>query len=447
MRKATSYVLASGEKPVMFDTRVLSLPAILLAVIIASIPAAGLAETVEDWLKGDNMTGDWGGVRSKLHEAGVDPTGSFVGEFAGNPTGGRRQGASYDHEIDFGADFDLEKLLQLHGTTFHFLLAEYAGKSLSDDRIGNLFQVQEVFDGKPDTRLANLSIEQNLSDGGVNIKVGRFSAGDDFALVDVAKNFQSGGIQPVPAALTMNSGFTTAPIPSWGGRIKTKLSDTVFVQAGAYEVNPTLAEPSNGFKLSTSGATGAIVPVEIDWNPTNPVLKLPGEYRFGGYYDSSDVKDISSAVDEAAPTRHGRWGLYFLGQQAVYREAANSSRGLTVFAGGEFGDPFTAEIEWFLEAGLVYQGTFAGRDNDTVNLAIVRGWINNRLIDAQEDADRLHPDSEVVQSAETVIELNYGAEITPWFTLRPGFQFVFDAGGYDNVPTAVVLGLQSSVTF
>ena len=120
---------------------------------------------------------------------------------------------------------------------------------------------------------------------------------------------------------------------------------------------------------------------------------------------------------------------------------------MTVFAGGEFGDPFTAEIEWFLEAGLVYQGTFAGRDNDTVNLALVRGWINNRLIDAQEDADQLHPDSEVVQSAETVIELNYGAEITPWFTLRPGFQFVFDPGGYDNVQTAVVFGLQSSVTF
>ena len=56
----------------------------------------------------------------------------------------------------------------------------------------------------------------------------------------------------MPAALTLNGGFTTAPVSSWGGRIKTKLSDTLYVQAGAYEVNPTLVKPRSSRAMASS---------------------------------------------------------------------------------------------------------------------------------------------------------------------------------------------------
>ena len=48
-------------------------------------------------------------------------------------------------------------------------------------------------------------------------------------------------------------------------------------------------EPANGFKLGTSGATGAIVPSEVGWQPRFGADRLPGHYKIGGYYDTSEA--------------------------------------------------------------------------------------------------------------------------------------------------------------
>lgn len=48
---------------------------------------------------------------------------------------------------------------------------------------------------------------------------------------------------------------------------------------GVYEQNPSNTESGNGFKLSGSGAEGAVLPVEIVWQPHFD--GLPGEYRAG----------------------------------------------------------------------------------------------------------------------------------------------------------------------
>jgi porin len=144
---------------------------------------------------------------------------------------------------------------------------------------------------------------------------------------------------------------------------------------------------------------------------------------------------------------HGRWGIYLMGQQKIYREPNNAARGLTAFGGVVFGDSQTAEIQWFVEAGLVYQGTFPGRDDDTINLGFAYGHINGRLINAQKNANKEEPDSEVEQSAETVIELNYAAQIAPWFLLSPGMQVIINPGADNHTPTALVLGLKTNLTF
>ena len=94
-----------------------------------------------------------------------------------------------------------------------------------------------------------------------------------------------------------------------------------------------------------------------------------------------------------------------------------------------------------LEGGLVYQGTFAGRDDDSVSLGVAYGHINGRLINAQKNA------SEVEQSGEAVIELNYAAAVTPFFQLTPNLQIIVNPGADSDVPTALVLGLRSAVTF
>lgn len=63
--------------------------AICVTVLFSLTPVTGSAQSLESWLKGDKMTGDWGGLRSDLQKRGIDFSASYVGEITGNPTGGR----------------------------------------------------------------------------------------------------------------------------------------------------------------------------------------------------------------------------------------------------------------------------------------------------------------------------------------------------------------------
>jgi porin len=417
--------------------------AVLLALGIV-IPAQADEQAV--WLAGDSLTGDWGGLREQWKGMGIEPWAEFTAEMAGNPVGGQRQGFRYAQELDFGVNLDLDKLAGLKGTAFHLTFSEWAGHSLSEDRIGNIFAVQEVFNGPSDFRISNLSLEQTLLDDHLNLKVGRIGANDDFAVIDVACNFQNGAFCDIPGSLGENSGFPTSPTVGWGGRIRVAL-DELYAQAGAYEVNPTLQSSSNSWQFGIKGATGAFVPVEVGWNPAAGPFGLAGQYRLGGYYDSSDVEDVTSEITGSGKMWSGRWGLWALGQQQVYREPGSTSRGLTVFGGFVLGDSHTAAIRWFVEGGLVYFGTFPGRDDDTVSLGVAYGHINGRTINAEKNANKDEPGSEVEQSGEAVIELNYAAQVTPFFHVTPNLQIIVNPGADSDVPTALVLGLRSAVTF
>src|SRR6516162_7284348 len=134
-----------------------------------------------DWLQQPYMTGDWGGVRTKLEDEGISLRAHYISETAGNPTGGLQQATQYAQQIDFGADLDLEKLAKLKGGQIHVTFSDRAGNSLSDLDLGALAEVQEIFGSGQDFRLAILTYEQSLFDDKLDIKGGWLNVGDDFA--------------------------------------------------------------------------------------------------------------------------------------------------------------------------------------------------------------------------------------------------------------------------
>ena len=70
-----------------------------------------------------------------------------------------------------------------------------------------------------------------------------------------------------------------------------------------------------------------------------------------------------------------------------------------------YAHPDTALLQYFWEAGLLYRGTFAGRVQDTVGLAVNQSRISSQLISAEKAAGGV-----AVQSAETDIELKLGLQ-------------------------------------
>jgi len=416
----------------------------LAGVLFATVARA---QSQDGWLQQDYMTGDWGGARTKLEAEGVTLRAHYLSETAGNPTGGLKQATQYAQQIDFGADLDMGKLASIPGGQIHVTFSDRAGNSLSDLDLGALAEVQEVFGGGQNFRLAILAYEQSLFDDKLDLKGGWINVGDDFATSPLYCYFQNNAFCGNPVSVTLDAGFSTFPVSSWGGIAKFQPRSDLYLQAGADEVNPSLNNVGNGFKMNTAGATGVIVPLEAGWAPEKGIGGLPAHLTLGGYYDNSAAPDLGASLDGPETLMSGRWGLYVLADQMIYRDSPGADRGLTVFAGFTYADPSTALLQYFWEVGIVKLGTFAGRDEDSIGFAVSQGLVSNSLIGAQNQANAVDPGSADVQSYEMDLELNYRAQIAPWFSLLPNIQYVVRPGGVTTTPNALVLGLQAGLTF
>ena len=401
---------------------------------------------LSSWLQGQYMTGDWGGTRTSLEARGVTFRAGYLSESAANPVGGLRQGATYTQQVDAGVDLDLGKLIGLPGGKIHALFTERAGQSLAAQSIGSIISVQEVFGSGQNVRLAELSYEQALFEQRLNAKLGWIHASDDFASSPLYCYFQNNGFCG-QVAIVINSGFTIFPSGSWGSVVKARVRDDLYLQAGVYEVNPTLPLAANGFKLGTSGATGVIVPAEIGWQPLLGAAALPAHLRIGGYYDTSEATYQGSPLAGPQSTMRGRWGVYVQADQMLHRTAPGTDQGLTVFAVAAYAGPDTALLQSYWQLGFLQKGTFTDRPQDTIGLAVNQVRVSNQLIAAQSAANALAPGSVAVQSAETTIELNYRAQLTPWSTVMPNLQYVMQPNAVTTIPNALVLGLQVKLTF
>ena len=85
---------------------------------------------------------------------------------------------------------------------------------------------------------------------------------------------------------TINKAWPNWPNATWSARLRTKPSDTTYLDVGLYEVNPRYGSRS-GFNWSTEGATGVVTPVEFGYTPTLGHDHLPGHYTLGFGWDSS----------------------------------------------------------------------------------------------------------------------------------------------------------------
>jgi porin len=415
--------------------------ATFISLVVAATAHAqvGTAGDLQSWLAQPTMTGDWGGLRSDLLDHGVNVQSSYVGEVARNTNGLHGVAADYVQQFALGASVDLGRLGPDPGGTFRFLMTERTGRDLGPEKLGSLFQTNDVFGQGRNVRLSEISLEQSLVSGLLNVKLGLFpTAGTDdkeFDWLPAFGDFITNAHHPVATAA--DSGWDYFPTGHWGARIRLSPSDTLSVQTGIIQVNPNYYLTQDGFNVDFQGDTGALTPLEVTYRPLNH-SHFPGIYKLGAYYDSSTVPD------QFNPAKHdsGREGLYFEGQQKAYSESANPVRGLTIVGYYAAGDENTSLVKQNYHVGLSYQGTFPSRDLDTVNIGWFAADINPRLVAHEELAH-----APVRSATERMLEINYGAVVAPWLQVRPGVQYVIDPGNVASNPKAWVFLLRTQVTF
>jgi porin len=390
------------------------------------------------WGQLTGATGDWGGWRSQLSEAGVSFFGSYESESAGNPVGGQDHKFRYTHNVALGVAMDLDRLLGLRDTYFLASASERAGNSLSND-IPNFFQVQQIY-GHQTIRLVDLALEKLIFKQKLDIVGGRINALDDFATSPLYCYAQNLGFCGNPLSIPTNASVPSYPGAAWGIRARYQPSPEFYSMTGAYNTYLNFRDDKfHGVDFSIRHDSGVAIMEEMGYSP-EPIRALgyPGTVKFGGLYDSEPRLQF-----ETGQLRGGTWQIYLTDQQRLLRRPENATslhQGLWGFVALTYAPPKMNTLQYFTDAGLLYFGLIPDRPKDEVGLFGIWGQFSSDLAESQRASDQ------PVMTHESIIEANYMYNLTPSFTVQPDIQGVFRPEGTGQISNSLVLAVQVTIT-
>ncbi len=432
----------------------------------SALPSEPTNKETDLWTR-SSLLGDLGGLRPWMQYYGLSLVMSETSELLDNTTGGLRRGGIYEGVTDLNLGWDLRTYFGWRGV-FFARAYQIHGRGLSANNLDNL-NIASGIEADSTTRLYELWYEHHFGDW-LRIRVGQQSAGQEFIISSNGKLFINSTFGwPTLPGIDLPSGAPNYPEATPAVRFRVDANDALTFFAGIFNGSPTGAPAgaTDPQRLDLSGTSfrvddGAFAIFETRYNPDNSPKN--GTYRLGAWYNSEKFPDqhiASNGVSLASPLSSGmprllgnNYSAYAIVDQPIFpSKDKDDSTGWNVF-GRVMGAPGDRNlVNFYFDGGLEYKGPF-GRANDSVGLAFGYARISDsaRLLDMDIAATgTFHP----VRSAESVVELTYQIDLTPWWWLQPDFQYIANLGGgivNPNAPTqklgdAAIIGLRTLVMF
>ncbi len=375
--------------------------------------------------------------RRQLADQGIEVFGWYMMAFQGNAAGGIDQDFEATGLNDFGLDLDLEKMCCADGLSAHVSGSWAWGPNLTDD-VGATIPVNTVFSGTA-WRFFEMYFEQWMLDDTVSLRAGRLTTGWEYGLdYDFFTQYLSGAYRLNVGGLGLNSpNFGLIPYANWGARLKWQPNDNWQFKASFMNGFPRdFADPKyGGLQLDFRPNKGALWIGEAvyRWQATEAERtasgQLPGQFKFGGYADTSQA----DYVDGSPRKETGLGTLYGILRQKVWEPEPVSHRGVHLWTAFSYAwEDEIVTFPYYWNGGMVWQGPFDTRSEDTLALGFARGWYSDTLPQ---------------QSTETVLEGAYNWYINDVLTLTPNIQYVITPGGTGDIDNALLLGLLTYITY
>jgi len=412
----------------------------------------------------EHVFGDWGGLNPQLEAQGINLQLDALTEFAGNVSGGVKQGSTFASQIGFTNDINWERLAGLTGLSTHVIIVNRSGSSDSQLFGDRLEPVQEIYGSGGDVvaHLVSAYAQETLLDKAFDFAIGRMNVENDFASSPLYCGFMTNALCGDPKALPGGDiGHSAYPDAVWAARLKVRPTPDTYITTGVYEVNQGLYNYANfrtGFKFDTSQDSGVYLPVQLGWEPKFGADKLPGHYAIGfGYDTSSGYKDFANtlASDGVAGfsknLRTGNTQEWLLADQMLVRQGSGPSDGIIALAGFIHNDPNNSAYaeEYFL--GLIDKGFWSARPADAINLLFTYNTISGHLgyVQSIEQIYGLPYSNSAtgVQNEETLLEANYDVHIMNGLHFQPVVQYVVQPNAQANIHDALVFGFRARVSF
>lgn len=384
----------------------------------------------------------------------------------GNVTGDTT-GAVYEGSTLATLQIDTAKAIGLPGGTFRASMYQIHGQGLTAGNLGNLNTVSNI-EASPGTRLFDLRDEQSLLGGAVSLRLGQQAADEEFQVSTYGGLFINASFGwPTLAAVALPAGGPAYPLAALGGRLKVQPRDDLAILLGVYSGSPASAgqDDASGTAFVLDQGVFVIGEVQYSINAGDNSAGLPGTYKLGAWYNSNAFPDqrygadgllLADPASSGVPlSRSGNYSLYAVADQMVWREPGTKDQGIGVFVRitGASGD--RNPVSAFFNAGATWKGVISARPDDTLGIGIGLARISDNASAADRDVALFSGAPYPVRTHETVLELTYQAAVTPWLTVQPDFQYIFNPGGGQpglknparKAADAAVLGLRGVVVF
>jgi porin len=389
----------------------------------------------------ETLTGDWGGLRSRLTDLGVDFSPVLTAEVMGNVTGGiNDSGTVYDHCLNLPLMVDLEKLAGWRATSFYANVLWIAGDSLSAKHVGDIANASNL-SADPAFRLQELWIEQCYLEHRLSLQAGLIAADAQFFISDAATLFINGTFGAFTLVGANLSNPPIYPMASPGFRLHIEPAENFYLQAAVFD-GDTGSQDENpygsDFPLSTSD--GALIVSEIGCKFSGgETMPLVTTLKAGSFFHTKQQPSWDSRIAGSGSGGRANFGIYGVFEQGLLRW---KGRTITVFFRGGYAPARLNTVDWYMDGGFNFTGLIPGRADDVAGIAVAYSHFSHAYRRYEQAVNNLS-----THDREMIIEATYRAQITPWWTIQPDFQCVITPAGSCSCDNALIIALRTTVAF
>ncbi|MHC4642277.1 MAG: carbohydrate porin [Planctomycetota bacterium] len=391
-------------------------------VMLMSLAGPSQAEYNYIWNR-ETLAGDLFGLRPRLDEQGIIIEMVYTGEIFSNLRGGlNTSGASeYRGNFDMTLTADAEKFGLGPGSIFIYGQLGN-GKGITEKHVGDAQTLSNLV-ACNFSQVSEYWIEQFYFERQLRIKVGKQDSNVDFVAIDYGGDFIGSSFAVIPTVP-----MPTFCCPALGVAAFWEPEDWISLGAGFYEGSPQGS--TSGFNTAFGNNGGSFTIGELALKTSFGSQKdLPGTYRFGGWYHSSDFEEVGDDAD--TDVFAGNHGFYLAFDQMLYHEQNDSDQGLGTFFQFGWAPENRNEIDRYLGIGLSCVGLLPGRDEDITGIGLAQALWSDRMNGF---------------TRESAIELFYKAQLTEFMSIQPDIQYIANPGG-ETTDDAIVLGIRAKFSF
>ncbi len=354
---------------------------------------------------------------------------SYVGEIAGPVSGGLVDRGVFLDNLSIEALLDLEQAWGWRGATAYGHLLNNSGGA-PNDYAGTLEGVSNIEVARPLTKLFEAWVAQDLG------RIGSVSLG----LYDLNRDYyatESAGLLTAPpfgigseVAATGPNGPSIFPSTAAGVFWRSDEDRPWYVHAAVVD--------------ATAGVIGDPEGIQADFD-NGAITLLEGGYEMGAkvslgawrYTDDQD--DIRETTLGGDPVSQTAFGIYALAEHRLLD--GGDAPAIDGFVRVGLSDGDTTDFEGGFQVGAQFSEFLAARPEAQAALGLRYAEINDKsqanFFDAGGDP----------ASTEWGLELTYADPITPWLTLQPDVQLVFNPGGDAARDRMVILGIRAELAW